>query len=204
MSATASGTARTGEEGGATGGADARQSIQAIEGLIERLEHATDPEGRGNAQQLVRAVLDLHGAGLTRMMDLARGAREGGAALVDAFGSDDLVGSLLVLHGLHPASLDARVQSALRRVAPTGWALELLGDAGGVLQIGAVRTGDPRRVASADRVRALVEEAVDRAAPDAEGLEFVGDVEEVASQPQAFVSVEQLRSRIARPAGGDR
>lgn len=204
MNAIAPGTARAADHEPDEAGADARESIQAIEGLIERLGRTADPESRENAQQLVRAVLDLHRAALAKMLDLARGAREGGEALVDAFGGDDLVGSLLVLHGLHPASLEARAQAALRRVAASGWALELVSSAGGVLRVGAVRSGDPKRIAAADRVRGLVEDAVERAAPDAEGLEFAGDLVEVASPPEAFVPVERLRSRIARPAGDER
>jgi hypothetical protein len=178
-----------------------QESIQDIEKLIERLERAVDPEARENAQLLVRAVLELHRTALAKIVELVGHAGEG-AAMIGAFGRDDLIGSVLALHGLHPASPEVRARAAIERIAPSGWTLDLLDVAGGALRVRATRSGDPRRIATADRVRALVEQAVAQAAPDAERLEFEGDLGDVGGHsPATFVSVERLRTPGPRSDG---
>jgi hypothetical protein len=179
-----------------------QESIQDIERLIERLERADDPEARENAQLLVRAVLDLHRTALAKIVELVGHAGEG-AAMIGAFGRDDLIGSVLALHGLHPASLEVRAMAAIERIAPSGWTFDLLDVGAGILRVRATRSGDARRLATADRVRALVEQAVAQAAPDAERLEFEGELADVGGHsPATFVSVERLRT--PGPRAGDR
>src|SRR5512139_271981 len=65
---------------------------------------------RERAEQLVREITDLYGAGLQRMMGMAIGARPD---LADAFAADDLIASLLLVHGLHPHDVERRVEDAL-------------------------------------------------------------------------------------------
>ena len=65
------------------------------------------------AQQLVREVVGLYGAGLQRIMALSE---DPGAA--ERLATDDLVASLLLVHGLHPHDTRRRVSDALDRVRP--------------------------------------------------------------------------------------
>ena len=65
------------------------------------------------AQQLVREVVGLYGAGLERIMLLAQDP-----ALTERLATDDLVASLLLVHGLHPHDVRRRVSDALDRVRP--------------------------------------------------------------------------------------
>ena len=60
---------------------------------------------RERAEQLVREIVDLYGAGLDRLI---RMAVEVDPALADRFASDDLVASLLLVHGLHPHDVHRR------------------------------------------------------------------------------------------------
>src|SRR5690349_8984089 len=76
-----------------------QQSIQQIEALTQRIESIADPATRESAGELVQAVLDLHGAALERMIELVAEAGAPGEAIVESFARDDLVGSLLLLHG---------------------------------------------------------------------------------------------------------
>ena len=63
---------------------------------------------RERAEQLVREVTDLYGAGLERLMLLAtRAAPE----VADELVADDLVASLLLVHGLHPHPVERRITS---------------------------------------------------------------------------------------------
>src|ERR1700749_4480882 len=63
------------------------------------------------AQQLVREVVGLYGAGLERILQLA-------PDLAERLATDDLVASLLLVHGLHPHDVHRRVSDALDRVRP--------------------------------------------------------------------------------------
>src|SRR5262249_50071372 len=151
-----------------------------------------DPVGRVRARELVRVLLDLHAAGLARMLESARG--RGG--LVEAWTQDREVASLLLLHGVHPTPLTTRVQEALGAVE------EKLAGLGARI---AVRTleGDALRLrleigggcgANPGAVRALVEDAVCAAAPDvALAIELV----EAEARPSGFVPLAQLTVRRA-------
>ncbi len=92
------------------------ERVRRIEGLVRRLEQITDHESRDIAEQLMQAVLDLHGAGLEKMMDLTFESGAGGEAMIRRFANDSLVSSLLVLHGLHPDDLETRVRQVLVKV----------------------------------------------------------------------------------------
>jgi hypothetical protein len=90
--------------------------IERIEELIRKFEASPDPVIRADAQQLVQAILEFHGAAIDRMMELIS---EGGEPPVfEAFARDELVSSLLLLHDLHPLALETRVAQALEKVRP--------------------------------------------------------------------------------------
>ena len=86
-----------------------------IERLLDELGACADPKPRAVAEELIRQVTDLYGAGLARVLELAD---ELSPSLVDRLSSDELIGSLLVVHGLHPATLESRVERALAAVRP--------------------------------------------------------------------------------------
>lgn len=106
--------------------------VRRIEDLVRRLENIADPESREIAEQLMQAVLDLHGAGLEKMMDLTFESGAAGEALIRRFANDSLVSSLLVLHGFHPDDLETRVRQVLAK-APGH--VELLSVLDGVVHV---------------------------------------------------------------------
>jgi hypothetical protein len=65
--------------------------MRRIEVLVQALEACPSPAAREGARELVRALLDLHAAGLARMLDLAGESGEPGRDLVARFGQDGLV-----------------------------------------------------------------------------------------------------------------
>src|SRR4051794_3724572 len=95
-----------------------QQRIQRIEGLVHEIEGLPDPAIRASAIELLQATLDLHGTGLERILDIIFEAGEPGEAILDQLAGDDLVRSLLLLHGLHPLDLETRVTQALDKVRP--------------------------------------------------------------------------------------
>src|SRR5437899_113601 len=90
--------------------------IRRIEELIQILEATAVPTTRAQARELVQAILEHHGVGLAKIMELAN--QFGNPRLLESLVRDDLVGSLLLLHGLHPVDPVTRVQQALEKMKP--------------------------------------------------------------------------------------
>ncbi len=128
---------------------------------------------RERAEQLVREVTDLYGAVLERMMDVALAADPG---LADRFAADDLVASLLLVHGLHPYDVERRVSDALDSVRPYlgshGGDVSLLGVDDGVVRLqfqGSCKSCPSSSVT----LELAVEDAVRAAAPEISSIEVV-------------------------------
>jgi Fe-S cluster biogenesis protein NfuA len=156
-----------------------QQRIQKIEALVRQIESLADPAARANALELFQLVMDLHGASVERMMNIVFEAGEPGQAIIDNLGRDDLVGSLLLLYGLHPLDLEARVIQALDRMGAYlrthGAQVELLGVNDGVVRLRLEQSSNGCG-SSAQTVKLALEEAIYDAAPDINGLEVEGGV----------------------------
>ncbi len=88
---------------------------ERIERLLDDLGAAADPRLRDLAVELLRCTTELYGAGLARVMELAK---EFSPPLVDELAADPLVAGLLAVHDLLPDDLITRVQQALESVRP--------------------------------------------------------------------------------------
>jgi len=144
--------------------ADFQQRLQSIERLVGEIDSSADPSLRASVQQLVQLVMDLHGAGIERMLELIRSADS--ESIVQKLGQDDLVASLLVLYGLHPLSLEERVVQALGKVR-----LRLKAREGDVEVLRADGHGCG---STGQALKEMVEEAVYQAAPDLTELTIEG------------------------------
>jgi Fe-S cluster biogenesis protein NfuA len=173
-----------------------RTQLQRIEELVRAIESAADPNVRASAIELMTAVMGLHGAAIERMMEIAFEAEP---STVDRLGADDLVSSVLLLYGLHPLGLEARVLKALDKVRPylksQGGDIELLGAADGVVRV-RVEGGNQGRGSSAMKLKLAIEEAIYDSAPDLVAIE----VEGVAVEPSPPVLVQIGRSRATDAA----
>jgi Fe-S cluster biogenesis protein NfuA/nitrite reductase/ring-hydroxylating ferredoxin subunit len=151
---------------------DERDLVGRVETLIGQLEALADPEAREKAMEAVQALLDLYGEGLERMIAVVGEGDEG--ELAAAFAGDELVSHLLMLHGLHPVPLEARVRAALDDVRPYleshGGDVELLSLEAGVarLRLEGSCSGCP---SSAVTLKLAIEDAIYKAAPDIAGVE---------------------------------
>ena len=126
-----------------------------------------------------------------------------GDAIIDSFARDDLVGSLLLLYGLHPLDIETRVHQALEKVRPYlgshGGNVELLG----VTQAGVVHLrlqgschGCP---SSAMTLKLAIEEAIYAAAPDIVALEVEGSSSGRPRRRPALSHWSRSSARAARP-----
>ncbi|HEX4245457.1 MAG TPA: hypothetical protein VHY77_07825 [Acidimicrobiales bacterium] len=85
-----------------------------IESLVDELRSATEGRVWLRVEELVRLLTELYGAGMARTLELAGDHPD----LIARLARDELVSSLLILHDLHPDSLEQRVERALGAVTP--------------------------------------------------------------------------------------
>src|SRR5580704_18394985 len=118
------------------------KSVQATGARVEELLDSLKSGGFGPAasaaEELVSLLVGQYGDGLAQIMTVLAENGPAGAAMIDALAEDPVVENLLLLHGLHPLDVDARIQRALDRVRPY-----LGSHAGGVEYLG-VRDGVAR------------------------------------------------------------
>jgi len=146
----------------------ASEGIREIERLVGRLETSSDAAGAAEARELVRGVLSFHRAALERMLAIAKA--EQGTRVLDAWSDDELVASLLVLHGLHPKSIESRARDVVGRLARQHDGLCLVG-----VDAGVVRLELRARGAAATLVRRVIESEIVESLPDALGVEFIDE-----------------------------
>ena len=147
---------------------DLRATGDRIEVLFDQLRVSADPRTFDQAEELLRLVTELYGAGLARVVALIQvEAPELLTVLVD----DELLGSLMVVHGLHPDDLATRVAAALDSVRPFlqghGGDVELLDldEAVGAVHLRLLGSCDGCP-SSAVTLRTEVERAIAEAAPE--------------------------------------
>ncbi|MBI1762492.1 MAG: NifU family protein [Acidobacteria bacterium] len=156
---------------------DFQQRLQKIEQLVQTIESAADPRVRASAVELMQALMELHGAGIERMLEIVFEA--GGGEIIDRLADDELAASLLLLYGLHPLDLETRVLQALDKVRPYlrshGGNVELIGIADAVVRL-RLQGSCNGCASSALTLKLAIEEAIYEAAPDVTGLEVEGVV----------------------------
>src|SRR5437879_4798663 len=150
--------------------------MDRIEELIANLDVLEAP-AREKARELLAAVLQLHRAGLARVMEIATAQR-------DELARDPLLSSLLVLHDLHPRDVGERVAAAVEAAR---------GDFPGCnIEVQFVSVADRAARVRLDRaagyhrpaadVLAALRDRILAAAPDLEQLSIEGTVEPARSE----------------------
>lgn len=164
---------------------EVRERVTRVESLLAEVESLADGTARAKAVETVGALLELYGEGLARVM--AHAGRSG-EALTERLARDDLVAHLLLLHGLHPDDVEARIRGALDRVRSHlqshGGNVELLAVADGVVRLRLDGSVDGSLLSAASLQRSI-EEAVHDAAPDVDRIEAEGELAEAAAQEAA-------------------
>ncbi|MFG1810370.1 NifU family protein [Streptomyces sp. NPDC049040] len=154
---------------------------------------------RERSEELVRLVTDFYGAGLERLLDLLHEQGRLDDGVLAALAGDDLVASLLLVHGLHPYSVETRVEQALESVRPYlgshGGDVELVGIADdGTVRLRLLGSCDGCPSSSAT-LQLAVQGAVEAAAPEVTSIE-VETPEEAAAGAGTVVPVEALFTRL--------
>jgi Fe-S cluster biogenesis protein NfuA/nitrite reductase/ring-hydroxylating ferredoxin subunit len=158
-----------------------RERVSRIETLLEEIEALEDPRARARSAEMVQTLLELYGEGLGRIVEAV--GRLGGQDLKDELLEDELISHLLLLHGLHPVDVETRVLGALDEVRPYleshGGNVQFLGIEGDValVRLEGSCDGCP---SSTMTLKLAIEEAIQKAAPELEGVQAEG----VAEPPQ--------------------
>jgi Fe-S cluster biogenesis protein NfuA/nitrite reductase/ring-hydroxylating ferredoxin subunit len=176
---------------------DVQRRIESIESLLSEIQKLADPAVQSLSKQLVQSLMDLHGAGIERMLEVVHRTGEGGQRIIDDLGRDELVSSLLLLYNLHPLDLSARVHQALEKSRP------YLKSHGGNVDL--VRISDAGEVtlrlqgschscpSSAVTLQSTVEQAIYDAAPDVTAI-FVEGAAETPEPVSSFVPLANLHT----------
>jgi len=178
--------------------------LQQTESLINEVEALADEEVKRRAVEAIQALLNLHGEGLERTLELISDSSNQGQALIDELGKDPVVGGLLLLHGVHPLGLEDRVLQALDKVRP------YLGSHGGNVQLVGLDEGVVRLrlegtcqgcASSAVTLKFAVEREIMEAAPDVVAIEVADDSAE--RPPEGFIPLGQIKPLAPKPASTD-
>jgi len=166
------------------------QRFARVEGLLADLSASSDPQLERSTREVLATVLELHRRGLTRLLEIAALSAKDREALA----RDARVGAMLLLHGLHPLSLDERVALAVERLRARfqdRLAEVLVQSLSGTV---AVRLVPQARACGSTRatLKRDFEEALLAAAPDADSVSV-----ELAEPAPALVTL-----RIRRPTHG--
>jgi len=175
--------------------------VARVEGLLEGLDTLGDRVAREQATEVVSALLDLYGEGLSRIVEQVAERDDG--TLAEALAGDDLVSHILLLHGLHPVPVETRVREALDGVRPYleshGGNVELLAveDGTAKLRLEGSCSGCP---SSTMTLKLAIEDAIAKAAPDIAEVEAEG----VVASPEAppLIQLEVVGSNGSATANG--
>jgi Fe-S cluster biogenesis protein NfuA len=169
-----------------------------VEELLGALRASAGGTVAATAEELVGLLVGLYGDGLGTIVAVLSEQGDAGAATLARLTEDPLVESLLLLHGLHPLDVDARIQLALDRVRPYlgshAGGVQYLGVTDGVarLRLEGSCNGCP---SSTVTVQLAIQGAVEEAAPE---------VTQVVVEGMTEAPGPKLLQIGRKPAGADR
>jgi Fe-S cluster biogenesis protein NfuA len=183
-----------------------RRAADRVESLLGSFDAVSTPrQAREIGDELARTLVTLYGAGLERVLTIVHDAAGGRSDEVFARLCDDpFVESLLCLHGLHPLSVEERVQLALDGVRPY-----LKSHEGGVSVVGVSADGvvTLRMQGSCDgcpssaaTVKLAVERAILRRVPEIREVVAENDTP-IRDEELTCVAVEDDQGRVTISLG---
>lgn len=178
---------------------------QRVERLLDDLA-GLDAGAADLAEDLVRSLVELYGAGLLTILERLHAADP---SAIDELAADDLVGGLMSLHDLHPKTVVQRVEEALDECRPYlgshGGDVTLLGvDDDGTVRLRLEGTCDGC-AASQVTLKESVERAVMEAAPEVGVIHVEGAVplgEGHAPPPGVPLPISDTRKQLPLVASG--
>lgn len=179
-----------------------------IEELIQEVTALPETHVCAKIEELLHALLDIYGEGLKRILGFVAEAEIDDQSLIEKIANDELVGALLLLHGLHPIGLETRLRQALESVRPRiqayGGALEFVRLEDNVATLRLTGGGCHGCQASGAGLRQMVEEAIYNAAPDLDEIQMEENaMPQQASIPVTFIPLRQRKERVSASVSPD-
>jgi len=161
------------------------QSLARLEELTAAIEGIADMKGREAARELLALLLDLHGRAFERLGAIVE-ASPVRAALMEKIVDDRDIAAMLLLHGLHPQSVEERLRAVIARMGEVwserGLHVELLSAGAGFAMVQLRRNG---RAEPTERLRLEIESALTDAAPDLDDILIEMDMTEIYAETDA-------------------
>ncbi len=161
--------------------------------LVEELERYPDTTVRDKALDLVQIILQLYGESLTRIMAILE-SEPNGEQIVTRMANDEVIRSVLLIHGLLPGSLYDRVAAKLGDLRPylvsQGCDVELLGIDDRRARMRLIRSG--KGAPPIGVLKTEIEQALSEVAPDLEGV----DIEGLSQQIEATAKTAAALGRM--------
>ncbi|WP_035359003.1 NifU family protein [Edaphobacter aggregans] len=174
-----------------------QEKVRQLGALVGELDPMQESGSRVSARKLVQLLMEVHGTGLERMMEIVFDSGAEGEAMIAKLGRDPIVRSLLLLYSLHPEDIETRVLRALEtvgsRLRKFDSRVELVSVRDGAVQL-QLQTSGHVHGSAAKNLRAIVEEAIYEQAPDVTSLMILGLEDEDVS---GFVPLERLLKQPA-------
>jgi len=175
-------------------GTEFQEQVRQLGQLITQFDQMPEGPQKTACKQLVQLLMDVHGAGLDRIMEIVFENEAAGPAIIDKLGQDSITSSLLLLYSLHPDNLETRLNKAVERMRPRlrklSYSVDLLTVHEGAVEVRVTSSASGHSCGSTARdVRTIVEDGVYELAPDITLLEIRG-LEEPANA--GFVALESL------------
>jgi Fe-S cluster biogenesis protein NfuA len=162
---------------------------EQVNQLVQRVSDLPDGDARTAALELLQSLMDLHGAVVTRLVEVLNNSGEAGRTSLGKLGRDPLVCGLLVLYGVHPMTLEDRVKQAIANVGTPlrkqGGTVELMSVTDTAVKVKIQKSGNTCG-SSTDALKATVEQAILEAAPEVVEILVVG-------APSGFVPVNMIQ-----------
>lgn len=175
---------------------DFQEKIRQLGTLVGELDQmpGARPDDRSKvaARELVQLLMEVHGTGLERIMEVVFESGLSGEALIGKLGQDPIVRNLLLLYSLHPDDIETRVLKALdtagTRLRKFDARVELVRIQDGAIQVRLVTSGHACG-STTKNLQAIVEECIYDMAPDLTSLAIHAPEDEPSS---GFVPLQNL------------
>lgn len=149
------------------------QRLAEVETIVTQVQQLSGSNAGQQIRHLVELILDLHRDALKRIIRMLGQAGPPGDSVLRGLTDDELVANLLLLHGLHPLSLEDRVKAAVEKIRPYlkshDGDVELvdISEGSANLRMRGSCDGCP---AMANSLKMVIEQAIYDAAPDLAGI----------------------------------
>lgn len=172
-----------------------QEKLRRLGMLVGQLDQMPGGGSKVAARDLVQLLMEVHGVGLERMMEIVFDSGAQGSALIDRLGRDPIVHNLLLLYSLHPDDLETRIGKALdmagARLRKFDAEVELVSIQHGAIQL-RLRTAGHGCGSTTRNLKAIVEESIYDQAPDLTSLSILVPEEDSSG----FVPIESLVKHV--------